>query len=146
MSITVITDFDGTLTAEETRAVPLAERSQETLSGEILHVSRQRLADDYATTRARLLETPHRYCWEVNGLLALYCERSAFILNTTTLQVMLRENPEDGRPTAAALPDAEYDPVVDCTNHLSHRHAAEFSPAFRPRARDVLSWLLERAE
>lgn len=138
----VIIDFDGTLTAEETQAAPLAERSLDTLAGEILGVSRGRLAEDYMGTRARLLAAPHLYCWEVNGLVASYCDEGAFILNTTTLQVMLRENPDYARAVCAAFADAEYDPVVDCTNHLFHRHTAEFSPAFRPGAREVLAWLL----
>jgi phosphoglycolate phosphatase-like HAD superfamily hydrolase len=142
----VITDFDGTLTAEETQAAPLAERSLDTLAAEILGVSRDRLAEDYAATRARLLGAPHLYCWEVNGLVASYCDEGAFILNTTTLQVMLGANPDYVRAVAVAFPDSEYDPVIDCTNYLFHRHTAEFPPAFRPGARDVLSWLLDRPE
>jgi hypothetical protein len=146
MRYTVIADFDGTLTAEETQAAPLAERSLDTLASEILDVPRWQLAEDYASVQARLLDAPHLYCWEVNGLVASYCDEGAFILNTTTLQVMLRENPGYVQGVAAAFPDAEYDPVVDCTNYLFHRHTAEFPPAFRPGARDALSWLLDQAE
>jgi hypothetical protein len=143
---TVIMDFDGTLTAEETQVAPLAERSLDTLATEVLGVSRDRLAEDYAATRACLLGAPHLYCWEVNGLVASYCDEGAFILNTTTLQVMLRENADYARATAVAFPGGEYDPVVDCTNYLFHRHTAELPPAFRAGARDVLSWLLDRPE
>jgi hypothetical protein len=146
MPCTVIVDFDGTLTAEETQVASLADRSLDTLSGEILQVPRRQLVGDYATARARLLEAPHLYCWEVNGLVASYCDEGAFILNTTTLQVMLRANSDYVRAVAVAFPDAEYDPVVDCTNHLFHRHTAEFPPAFRDGARDVLAWLLGRPE
>jgi phosphoglycolate phosphatase-like HAD superfamily hydrolase len=146
MRYTVITDFDGTLTAEETQAAPLAERSLDTLAHEILNVPRQRLAEDYAATRARLLDAPQLYCWEVNGLVASYCDEGAFILNTSTLQAMLRESPGYARAVAAAFPRAEYDPVVDCTNALFHRHTAELPPAFRPGARETLSWLLDHPE
>jgi hypothetical protein len=152
----VIIDFDGTLTAEETQARPLAEKSLDTLANEILglerrplarqKLARQKLAADYEATRARLLAEPHRYWWEVNGLIASYCDEGAFILNTTTLQVMLRENPAYARAVAAAFPQAEYDPVVDCTNYLFHRHTAELPPAFRPAARDLLSSLIDHAE
>ncbi len=137
----VIIDFDGTLTAEETQVTSLAARSLDTLANEILNASRPQLAADYAATRARLLAEPHRYAWEVNGLIASYCDEGAFILNTTTLQVMLRENPDHTRAVADSFPEAEYDPVVDCTNYLFHRHTAELPPAFRPGARDVLTAL-----
>jgi hypothetical protein len=137
----VIIDFDGTLTAEETQVEALAEKSLDTLTHEILGGPRSRLAAAYRATRARLLAAPHRYWWEVNGLVASYCDEGAFILNTTTLQVMLRTDPAYARAVAAAFPQAEYDPVVDCTNYLFHRHTAELPPAFRPAARDVLSAL-----
>lgn len=139
----VIIDFDGTLTAEETQVASLAERSLDTLANEIVGAPRQALAADYETTRARLLCTPHRYWWEVNGLIASYCDEGAFILNTTTLQVMLRENAAYAQAVAAAFPQAEYDPVMDCINHLFHRHTAELPPAFRPAARDVLATLAD---
>jgi hypothetical protein len=141
MMLKVIIDFDGTLTAEETQARPLAEKSLDTLAYEILKVPRPQLAADYTTTRARLLAAPHRYWWEVNGLIASYCDEGAFILNTTTMQVMLGDDPAYARACATVFPDAEYDPVVDCTNHLFHRHTAELPPAFRPGARRVLGTL-----
>lgn len=100
------------------------------------------MAANYRATLARLLAEPHRYWWEVNGLIASYCDEGAFILNTTTLQAMLRENPAYTQAVAAAFHQAEYDPVMDCTNHLFHRHTAELSPVFRPAASDVLEILL----
>lgn len=140
--LNVIIDFDGTLTAEETQVEALAAKSLDTLTNEIVGAPRPQLADRYEATRARLLTAPHHYWWEVNGLVASYCDEGAFILNTTTLQVMLRDDPAYARACAAFFPDAEYDPVVDCTNYLFHRHTAELPPAFRPTARDVLAALL----
>lgn len=137
----VIIDFDGTLTAEERQAAPLADKSLGTLSQEIVGAPREELAKAYRSTRDRLLGAPHRYWWEVNGLIASYCDEGAFILNTTTLQVMLKENPAYLEAVTAAFPQAEYDPVVDCTNHLFHRHTAELPPQFRLAARDVLTAL-----
>ncbi len=137
----VIVDFDGTLTAEETQAGPLAEKSLDTLAGEFLGVPRLRLAEEYEATRARLLDAPSGYWWEVNGCITSYCDEGAFILNTTTLQVMLRENPAYRRAVAAAFPHGEYEAVVTCTNYLFHRHTAELPPAFRPAAHDVLAHL-----
>ncbi|MCL7452594.1 MAG: haloacid dehalogenase-like hydrolase [Anaerolineae bacterium] len=137
----VIIDFDGTLTVEEEQARPLADKSLDTLAGEILSLPRQRLAADYDKTQARLLAAPDQYWWEVNGLIASYCDEGAFILNTTTLQVMLRENPAYAQAVAEFFPHAEYDPVVDCTNYLFHRHTAELPPVFRPGARELLAFL-----
>lgn len=142
----VIIDFDGTLTAEEQQARALAERSLTTLANEIVHAPPEELTQAYEATRARLLEAPHRYWWEVNGLIASYCDEGAFILNTTTLQVMLRENDAYRRAVAEAFPKVEYDPVVDCTNYLFHRHTDELPPIFRPAARHVLAALAEHPQ
>jgi hypothetical protein len=137
----VIIDFDGTLTAEEQQARPLAEKSLDTLANEIIGAPRRELAEAYNTAQARLLGAPHRFWWEVNGLVASYCDEGAFILNTTTLQVMLHENDAYRQAVLETFLDAEYDPVVDCTNYLFHRHTAELPPVFRPAARDVLTAL-----
>lgn len=147
----VIIDFDGTLTAEEIQVRPLAEKSLDTLANEIIDGPlpaqlRRQLAADYDATQARLLAAPDRYWWEVNGLIASYCDEGAFILNTTTLQVMLRDDPVYAQAVAGAFPQAEYDPVVDCTNYLFHRHTAELPPAFRPAARRVLAQLVSHRE
>ena len=142
----VIIDFDGTLTVEEKQARLLAEKSLDTLANEIIGVPRGQLASDYKETQGRLLKAPRRYWWEVNGLIASYCNEGAFILNTTTLQVMLRESPVYAQAVAVAFPHPEYDAIVDCTNYLFHRHTAELPPAFRPSARQVLAALIARAD
>jgi len=139
----IIIDFDGTLTAEETQVKALADRSLDTLAHEIIGVPREELAADYRATQARLVQDPHQYWWEVNGLIASYCNEGAFILNTTTLQVMLRDDAGYRRAVTAAFPRGEYSPVTLCTNYLFHRHTAELAPAFRPAARDVLASLIE---
>jgi len=144
--VRIIIDFDGTLTAEEEQARPLAERSLDTLANEIIGAPPGELAQAYDATQACLLEAPHRYWWEVNGLIASYCDEGAFILNTTTLQVMLRESDIYREAVMWAFPDVEYDPVVDCTNLLFHRHTAELLPVFRPAARDVLTALMEHPD
>jgi len=142
----IIIDWDGTLTAEETQVAALTERSLDTLAREIVGAPREALAADYQATRASLLRAPHRYWWEVNGLVASYCNEGAFILNTTTLQVMLRENPAYLQAVTAVFPQAEYDPVMDCVNYLFHRHTAELPPCFRPAACDVLLTLAEHPD
>lgn len=142
----VIIDFDGTLTAEERQARPLAERALDTLANEIIGAPRQELAERYDATQSRLLGAPHRYWWEVNGLIASYCDEGAFILNTTTLQTMLRGHEVYRQAVTEAFPETEYDPVVDCTNTLFHRHTAELPPIFRPAARDVLTALADHPD
>ena len=145
-SLKVIIDFDGTLTAEETQVVALAKKSLDTLAREIIGTPREMLAANYQATRERLLRAPHRHWWEVNGLVASYCNEGAFILNTTTLQVMLRESAAYTQAVTAAFPQAEYDPVMDCINYLFHRHTAELPPRFRSAARDVLVALAQRPD
>jgi hypothetical protein len=142
----VIIDFDGTLTAEETQVEALAAKSLNTLADEIVGVPRPQLEADYQATQARLLASPHRYWWEVKGLIASYCDEGAFILNTTTLQVMLASNPIYAKAVARRFSQSEYDPVIDCTNYLFHRHTAELCPAFRPAARSVLAALIEHPD
>lgn len=137
----VIIDFDGTLTAEEEQVMALAERSLAALAEETLAVSLDALRRDYGQTRARLLAAPHLYGWRVNGALASYCDEGAFLLNTTTLQEMLRTVPRYADAVARAYPEAEYDPVVDCTNALFHRFTAQLTPRFRPGARAMLAAL-----
>ena len=139
----IIIDFDGTLTAEERQVATLAEKSLDTLAEEIIGAPRDLLVEAYRVTMARLLAAPHQYTWDVNGLVASYCDEGAFILNTTTLQVMLQESAMYMEAVEAFFPEAEYDPVVDCTNYLFHRHTAEIAPLFRPAARDVLLALIE---
>jgi len=142
----IIIDWDGTLTAEETQVEALASKSLDTLARDIVGAPREKLTADYQATQARLLRAPHCYYWKVNGLVASYCNEGAFILNTTTLQVMLGENPTYLQAVSAAFPRAEYDPVVDCTNYLFHRHTAEIPPRFRAAARDVLVALAQHPD
>ncbi|MCR4406750.1 MAG: hypothetical protein NUW24_07490 [Anaerolineae bacterium] len=144
--INVVLDYDGTLTAEEKQAATLAAKSLATLSLEILRVPLVRLEEEYWATRQALVAAPHRYWWEVNGLIASYCDEGAFILNTTTLQIMLKGNPHYSQAVAQAFPDARYDPVVDCTNFLFHYHTAELEPRFRPATRSMLARLIARPD
>ncbi len=148
MTLKIVIDFDGTLTAEEEQVAPLAARSLDTLAGDVLHRPRAGLAERYRATRARLLAEPQSHGWKVNGLVASYCDEGAFILNTTTLQTLLAEliaeEPTLAETLRGALAHAEYDVVADATNYLFHRHTAEFPPLFRPGARDVLATLAAR--
>jgi FMN phosphatase YigB (HAD superfamily) len=142
----VIIDFDGTLTAEEEQAALLRAAMLTTLAEEIIHVPRAQLAADYQTTRARLLQNPQQYHWDVNGLIASFCDEGAFILNTTTVQTLLKENAAYSQAVAAAFPNPEYDPVIDCVNALFHRHTAELPLIFRPSAKTVLTELVQHPQ
>ena len=79
-------------------------------------------------------------------MIASYCDEGAFILNTTTLQVMLREKARYRKAVEARFGDAEYDPIVDCINYLFHRHTAELPVDFRPGARDLLATLISACD
>lgn len=136
--VKVILDYDGTLTREEAMVDDLARLSLDTLSQEILRVPRPQLEEEYEETRRLILSQPHEFGWEVRGLLAAYSDEGAFILNTTTLQVMLKANPLYARRVADFFRDAECDPISDCTNYLFHRHTAELQPQFRQGAKEIL--------
>ncbi len=138
----VIIDFDGTLTVEEEQAQLLAEAMQTTLAEEIIHIPLEQLAADYQATRTRIQQNPQQYQWVVNGLIASYCDEGAFILNTTTMQTLLKDNEAYFQAVQAAFPNPEYDPVVDCVNELFHRHTAKLPTAFRPAAQTVLAELV----
>ncbi len=142
--VKVILDYDGTLTVEEAMVDELARRSLDTLSREILRVPRAQLGEDYLRTREFILSQPHRFGWEVRGLLASYADEGAFILNTTTIQVMLKQNPAYTLRVGETFKEVEYDPFVDCTNYLFHRHTAEIKPRWREGAQEVLTDLQRR--
>jgi hypothetical protein len=138
----VILDYDGTLTAEEDQVQELAEKSISTLSQEILEVPRAEVRDTYYRTRAMLLAEPHKYWWEVNGGIASYGDEGAFITNTTTIQTMLRLNTSYAHAVEQHFGDVEYDPIVDCSNYLFHKHTFDLEPHFREPTERVLGHLV----
>lgn len=140
--VKVILDYDGTLTAEEQQVGELAERSIGTLSQEILKVPLSQVRDDYYHTRAMLLAQPHKYWWEVNGGIASYSDEGAFITNTTTVQIMLRINPSYAQAVEQYFGEVEYDPIVDCSNYLFHKHTFDLEPHFREPTERVLGELM----
>ncbi|MCP4425100.1 MAG: hypothetical protein GY803_11440 [Chloroflexi bacterium] len=142
----VIIDFDGTITAEEEQAVLLVDAMLASLADEIIGAPRAQLTADYQAVRACLQQNPRQYRWIVNGLVASYCDEGAFILNTTTVQTMLKEKPAYLRAVQAAYPQPEYDAVIDCTNDLFHRHTAVLPLTFRPAAKSVLTELIEHPQ
>lgn len=142
----VLIDFDGTLTAEELQARPFAEKCVHTLAERILCTPWQELVEEFDATQERMLRSPHLYSWEVNGQVASYCDEGAFILNTATLQVMLRSNLKHYQIVAHRYLGAQYDPVFECVRQLFHQHTAELPPAFRPSTHDVLTALLSSTD
>jgi hypothetical protein len=142
----VILDYDGTLTAEEEQVGELAERSIGELSRDILKVPLSQVRADYDRARARILAEPYRFWWEVNGLIAAYGDEGAFITNTTTIQTLLRLNSAYVEAAAESFPHFEYDPIMDCSNHLFHTHTFNLKPCFREGAEEVLDWLLCAAD
>jgi len=140
----IILDYDGTLTAEEQQVPEVARRSLVELAEEILCVPLAEVKAAYQNTHARLLAAPHRYHWEVDGARVSYCDEGAFIRNTVTMQTMLAENPAYAEAVAARFPDAEYDPVAACTNHLFHTHTGPLKVTFRPATPQALRRLIAR--
>ncbi|MFQ6015644.1 MAG: hypothetical protein ACE5NP_09390 [Anaerolineae bacterium] len=144
--IKVILDYDGTLTAEEKQVNELAQKSIRTLSSEIVKAPVAEIQEEYLATQKLLLAEPHRFWWEVNGLVASYCDEGAFILNTTTLQTMIQRNPSYKRAVAAFFTEPKYDPVADCVNYLFHRNTRDLAPQFREAAKDILIRLVSHPD
>ena len=138
----VVLDYDGTLTAEEQQVPEVTRRSLAELAGDILRVPLAELEAAYRDTSACLWGAPHEYHWQVNGIRVAYCDEGAFILNTVTLQTMLAGNSTYAEAVAARFPNAEYDPVAACTNHLFHTHTAPLETPFRQATPEVLRWLI----
>ena len=138
----VVLDYDGTLTAEERQVPEVARRSLVELAEEILHVPLAEVEAAYQGTRARLLAAPYEYYWEVDSVRVSYCDEGAFILNTVTMQTMLAGNPAYVEAVTARFPDAEYDPIAACTNHLFHTHTGPLEVTFRQATPEVLRWLI----
>jgi len=145
-SIKVILDYDGTLTAEEEQVEELAERSIAALAEDILKVPLPRLREEYARTRAIVLAEPYNYWWEVNGQIAAYGDEGAFITNTTTIQTLLRLEPEYTKLVEESFPGVEYDPIMDCTNNLFHTYTFGLEPHFREAAEAVLKGLVDAVD
>jgi len=142
----IVLDYDGTLTAEEQQVAEVTRRSLVELASEILRVPLAELEAAYRDTVVRLRAAPHEYHWQVNGMRASYCDEGAFILNTVALQTMLAGNPTYTEAVATRFPDAEYDPVAACTNHLFHTHTAPLETPFRQAAPEVLRWFIAYPE
>ncbi len=142
----LVLDYDGTLTAEERQVPEVTRRSLLELADGVLHVPLAEVEDAYRATRARLLAAPHEYHWEVDGLRVSYCDEGAFILNTVTTQTMLAQNLAYAAAVADRFPNAGYDPVAACTNHLFHTHTAQLDVSFRPAASQVLRHLATHPE
>jgi len=138
----VVLDYDGTLTAEEQQVPEVTRRSLVELAEEILHVPLAELEAAYRDTIARLRAAPHEYHWRVNDARVSYCDEGAFILNTVALQTMLIGNPTYAEAVAVRFPNAEYDPIATCTNHLFHTHTAPLEILFRQATPEVLCWLI----
>jgi hypothetical protein len=136
--VKVILDYDVTLTAEEKQVAELAQRSIGSLSREILKAPLSQVRSDYYRTRAMMLAEPHKFWWEVNGGVASYCDEGAFITNTTAIQTMLRMNPAYAQAVRDSFPTFEYDPIVDCTNYLFHKHTFDLEPNFREATKNIL--------
>lgn len=142
-AVKVILDYDGTLTAEEEQVGELADKSIATLSRDILKVPLSQVKEDYSRTREMIMAEPHKYWWEVNGGIATYADEGAFITNTTTIQIMLRLNPAYAEAVGAYFSDVEYDPIMDCSNYLFHKHTFDLKPRFRSAAEAVLGELVD---
>jgi len=142
--VKVIIDYDGTLTYEERYVVGLAKKAIKDLAENILHISAERLTKIYQQTKQKILQTPEKYSWVISGIPACYAVEGALLLNTVTTQTLLNENRKFKKAIEKFFLDYEYDPVVDCTNYLFHKHTFDLKPRFRKKAKEVLIHFIEQ--
>lgn len=89
---TVVLDFDGVFTdpvdpAEEVRQDLINNLSD--LSG----ISRKKISEIYGRTKKRILKRPYEYGWVVGGYIAAFSDEDPFVIISSTLFEMARENP-----------------------------------------------------
>ena len=144
--IKVIIDYDGTLTQEEKQVNQLADLAFDTLSKEILKISREKIREDYYNTQQKILDEPHKYTWKVNGISACYSDEGAFVLNTVTLQEMLNNNESYKNCIEEVFNGFEYESIIECTNYLFHKNSALIKPIFRDGVRETLIEMINHAQ
>jgi len=138
--VKVVIDYDGTLTYEERYVEDLAKKAIKDLADNILFEPEKKIRDIYYRTKEKILQYPEQYSWEVDGIPACYAHEGALLTNTVTTQTLLLENKKFRQAVTKFFKNkpVEYDPVVDCTNYLFHKHTHDLVPHFKEKARDVL--------
>jgi len=133
----VLLDFDGNLTNEEKQAAELKGIALSMLADILAHPISD-IEAHYQQIKDQILQDPHLYPWEVNGLPACYAYEGAYLLNTGILQHLLRSNPHFQKIVEAKFSSPDIDPVTACVNHLFHEGSLSVNPHFLPEARDFL--------
>jgi hypothetical protein len=141
--IKVILDFDGTLTDEARQAEELESLAKKMLAEEILELELEKIESLYSKVRREILNKPHKYHWEVNGLPATYAYEGAYLLNTSILQNVIGSDKKFVEKVRKKFPAKRLDSVTRCSNHLFHKCTMEVQPHFLDGARDLLIWMIE---
>lgn len=140
--VKVILDFDGTLTDEVKQADELSKVAMKMLAEEILKVPLERVESHYYETRRKILNKPHKYCWDVNGTNATYAYEGAYLLNTCVLQHLLKSDLKFKRKVKKKFPATGLDSFTRCSNHLFHKGTFEIKPHFLDGVREFLLWMV----
>lgn len=140
--IKVILDFDGTLTDEVKQAKELAGIAKKMLAEEILEIPLEEVKSLYEKFREAILEKPHKYHWEVNGVPATYAYEGAYLLNTCTLQNVIGSRSEFIRKIKKRFPASKLDSITRCSNYLFHNGTMKVSPHFLDGAKELLVFLI----
>jgi len=143
-SVKVIIDYDGTLTYEERYVADLAKKAVKDLAENILQVSPKKLEQLYQKTKEKILKHPEQYSWVVNSLPACYACEGALLMNTVTTQTLLKESRHFTQKVKKFFKEFDYDPIVDCTNYLFHKHTFDLDPHFREEAREILLGFIKK--
>ncbi|MFC1711310.1 hypothetical protein ACFLZ1_01855 [Patescibacteria group bacterium] len=144
--VKVIIDYDGTLTYEERYVAALAKSALKDLAENILKIPLEKLVKTYEQTKKRILKDPQNYSWTVDNVPACYAYEGALLTNTVTTQTLILENKNFKKSVYDFYKNKKinYDPVVDCTNYLFHKHTHSLKPNFREKSKDVLIHFIEK--
>jgi hypothetical protein len=138
--VKVIIDYDGTLTYEERYVEDLAKSALKDLGENILKVPEKQVLELYQNTKNKIIKKPDLYSWMVDNIPACYAHEGALLLNTVTTQTLINENSQfvNSVKNFFKNKDIVYDPVVDITNYLFHKHTHDLKPHFRKTAKNTL--------
>lgn len=139
-------DFDGTLTDEGKQASELAGIAKSMLAEEILDRPIEEIDFYYDNKRAKILENPHLYLWQVNGMPAAYAYEGPYLLNTVVLQEIIWENESFFEMVKKRFPPDKLDSVTKCLNYIFHRGSLLVKPHFREETRGFLISLIENPD
>jgi hypothetical protein len=142
----IILDFDGTLTDEVKQADELSSVAKKMLAEDILGQPISQIEKLYEKVKKKILATPHKYSWQVNGLPATYAYEGAYLLNTAIIQQILQMNDSYKKIVKDKFPANHLDSYTLCANKIFHDCSLHVSPHFLEDTKELLCELISHKD